>query len=160
MSLLKVILSDIYFQVNVCGKIILMITHKNMDNQEVAKLLRQISAAYEVKAENRFKIMAYDRAASAVEHATSEVKDLWDDNGFDSFAGIGKGIAQHLDELFKTGQVKHFKKVMAGLPPAMFVFLDISGIGPKTAFKLCQKLKIQKGKELLKGSEGRLKVGK
>jgi DNA polymerase (family 10) len=139
-------------------RLFLMRIHKNMDNQEVAKLLRAVSAAYEVKAGNRFKIMAYERAATAIEHATSEIKDLWDDGKLGTLAGIGRGIAQHLDELFKTGQVKHFKKVMANLPPAMFDFLNIPGIGPKTAFKLSKNLKIQNTKEaidrLRKAAEG------
>lgn len=116
---------------------------KNMNNQEVAKLLRAISAAYEVRGGNRFKIIAYDRAATAVEHATSEVKDLWDDGKLTTLPGIGAGIAQHLDELFRKGKVKHFEKIMKGLPPAMFELLSISGIGAKTAHRLCKELKLK-----------------
>ena len=71
-------------------------------NKEIAKLLRAVAAAYEVKGGNKFKVMAYDRAATAVEHATSELKDLWDDGKLEEVPGIGKSIAQHLDELFRT----------------------------------------------------------
>ncbi|MBL7150314.1 DNA polymerase/3'-5' exonuclease PolX [Candidatus Microgenomates bacterium] len=119
-----------------------MKTNKNMNNQEIAALLRAISAAYEIKGGNKFKIIAYDRAATAIEHATSEIKDLWDDGKLDTVPGVGVSIGQHLDELFRTGKVKHFKKIMSGLPMAMFEFLDIPGIGPKTAFKLCESLGI------------------
>lgn len=107
-------------------------------------MLRAIAAAYEIKAENRFKIIAYDRAATAVEHATSEMKDLWDDNQLKTVPGIGRSIAGHLDELFSKGRVVHFKRVMKDLPAAMFEFLDIPGIGPKTAYKLCEQLRIKK----------------
>lgn len=131
-----------------------------MNNRQIAKLLRSISAAYEIKNENRFKIIAYDRAATAVEHATSELKDLWDDNKLTSIPGIGTNIAGHLDELFRTGQVKHFNRVLKSLPPAMFEFLELPGVGPKTAFKLCQKLKIHHSQDALTKLSKAIKQGK
>lgn len=120
-----------------------------MTNEEVAELLRAIAAAYEVKGESKFKIIAYDRAATSVEHLTSEIKDLWDDNKLTQIPGIGGSIAQHLDELFRSGKSKHFLQILSGLPPAMFELIKIPGIGPKNAFKLCQALKIWDEKEAL-----------
>lgn len=114
-----------------------------MDNASLARLLRAISAAYDIKEENIFKVVAYDRAAAAIERATSDIKDIWDEGELDTIPGVGKSIASHLDRLFKTGTVPHFIKVMQGLPPAMFEFLDIPGIGPKTAYKLCLGLGIK-----------------
>jgi len=114
----------------------------SFSNREIAKILADISAAYEVKNESKFKIMAYQKAAVSVEHATSELKDLWDDGKLDQIPGIGKNISSYLDELFRTGQVRHFNRIKKGLPPAMFVFLDIPGVGPKTAYALAKILKI------------------
>jgi len=121
-----------------------------MTNLEIAELLRDVAAAYQLKgaAENKFKIIAYQRAADAVEHATSELKDLWDDGKLDEVPGIGPSIAEHLDEIFKTGSSKHFEEVMKGLPPAMFEFMKVPGIGPKTAFKLVTQLDIKSMAEL------------
>lgn len=129
-------------------------------NQEVSKLLRSVAAAYEVKKEDRFKIMAYERAADSVEHCTSEIKDLWDDNKLNQLAGIGASIASHLDELFRTGKVKHFKDVFKGLPPSMFEFLGLPGVGAKTAYKLCLELKIKDPKKALTDLARAAKKGK
>jgi DNA polymerase (family 10) len=131
-----------------------------MNNKEIARLLRAIAAAYEIKGESRFKIVAYERAAVAVEHTTSEIKDLWDNNQLQSLPRVGTSIAGHLDELFKTGAVKHFNRVLKGLPPAMFEFLEIPGIGAKTAWKLCEKLKIKNAKTALAKLEKAAKQGK
>lgn len=119
---------------------------KTFTNLDLAKLLRNVSAAYEIKNKetNRFRIIAYDRAATAIENATSEVKDLWEDNKLSSIPGVGVNISQHLDELFSTGKVKHFQEVMSRLPPAMFQLMQLKGVGPKTAFKLCQGLGIKR----------------
>ena len=133
--------------------------HKNMNNQEIAVLLRAIAAALEVKEANSFRITAYSRAASSIEYANSEARDLWKDKKLTSLSGIGANIAQHLGTLFKTGKVKHFEKIMVGLPEAMFEFLDIPEIGPKTALKLCKKLGITKAHSGLKRLESAAKDG-
>jgi len=133
---------------------------KNFSNAQIAQLLREIEAAYQVKNEDRFKIAAYEHAAASIEHATSEIKDLWDDGKLDDIPAIGKGIASHLDELFRTGKVKHFQEVMKGLPPAMFLFLEIPGIGPKTAYTLAKNLKIISKDKALEKLKKAAKEGK
>ena len=133
---------------------------REMTNKEVARLLKEVSAALEVKGGNRFKIAAYDRVATAIEHATSEVKDLWDDHKLQEIPGIGVNLAAHLDELFRTGKVKHFERIFKNLPPAMFEFLEIPGVGAKTAFKLAKELKIKEAKTALSRLKKALKEGK
>lgn len=125
---------------------------KVFTNPEVAELLRAVAAAYQLKDEkgNRFKIIAYQKAADAVEHASSELKDLWDDGKLSEIPGVGPSIAQHLDELFKTGKSKHFGMVLHGLPPAMFDLMQIPGIGAKRAFRLTKELGVGSIDELEK----------
>ena len=112
-------------------------------NREVAQLLREIAAAYEVKDEDRFRIAAYNKAADSIEHASSEVKDIWEDKKLEKIPGIGKNIASYLDEFFKKGKVKHFEEVKRGLPEGTFIFLKIPGIGPKSAHKIAKNLNIK-----------------
>jgi DNA polymerase (family 10) len=116
---------------------------KFFSNKDISKLLKEISAAYVVTGGNYFKIIAYDRAADNIEHATSELKDLWDDGKLDTVPGLGQSIQGYLDELFKTGHVKHFDSIKKGLPEGMFLLLDIPGMGPKSAYKLAKALKIK-----------------
>lgn len=132
---------------------------KEVTNLEIAELLRAIAASYQLKGEekNRFRIIAYQRAADAVEHASSELKDLWDEGKLEEVPGIGKSIAEHLDELFETGKSAHFEAVMKGLPPAMFKLMEVPGIGAKTAYKLVSELKIASLRELERAAkEGKI----
>ncbi len=118
-------------------------------NQEIADLLRKVAAAYTVKGEDLFRIRAYETAAASVEHSTSELKDLWDEGKLEEVPGVGKAIAEHLDELFRTGKVKHFEELFSSLPPAMFVFEKIPNVGPKKALALAEGLKIIEAKDAL-----------
>lgn len=118
-------------------------TTKAWTNIEIAKLLRQMAAAYTILGKDRFRIIAYDNAATAVEHATSELKDLWDEGKLDTIPGLGPSIREHLDELFKKGQSTHFKKILSRVHPAVFPLLEVPGIGPKKAQALVEKLHIK-----------------
>ena len=122
-------------------------------NKDISRLLREIAAAYEAKGENRFKIIAYDNAATSVEHATSELKDLWEEDQLNTVPGLGQSIREHLDELFRTGKVKHFQAVKKGLPAGMFSLLDIGGLGPKSAYKLAKELNIKSPQDLEKAAK-------
>ena len=131
---------------------------KEFTNLEIAELLRDVAASYQLQGEknNRFKIIAYERAADAIEHASSELKDLWDEGKLKDVPGVGESIAGHLDELFKTGHVKHFEELMKDYPKMMFRLLKIQGIGPKTALKIVSEGNIPKEvKEELKEVESK-----
>lgn len=134
----------------------------SLTNLQIAELLRDVAASYQYKDEraNKFKIVAYERAADAVEHATSELKDLWDDGKLESVPGIGPSIAEHLNELFKTGKSKHFEEVMNGIPKEAFKLMELPGIGIKTAMKTLKEGNKKEIKEKLKAVSEKEKKGK
>ena len=117
---------------------------KAMTNKEIATLLRHVAASYVIKDEKkfRFQIMAYQKAADAIENTTSEIKDLIKENILQDLPGIGPTIKSHLEELIKTGRVKHFVFVMKGIPSPVYPLLDVPSFGPKKAFKLVSHFKL------------------
>ncbi|MFH0750014.1 MAG: helix-hairpin-helix domain-containing protein [Candidatus Gottesmanbacteria bacterium] len=121
-----------------------------MTNVQLAVLFRNIASVYQIKGENRFRIIAYERAADSIEHLTSEAKDYWDDGKVNEIPGVGPTIASHLDELFKTGHAKHFDKTLAQVPKSIFPLLLVPGIGPKRAYKLVNELKLKNENTVVK----------
>jgi DNA polymerase (family X) len=110
----------------------------NFTNKQISDLFRNISAVYQIKNMNSFQIRAYETAADSVEHTNSEIKDLWETGQMDDVPGLGKGLRSYLDELFSTGEVKHFDEVSEGIPHNLSEFLKIPGVGPKTALKIAE----------------------
>lgn len=131
-----------------------------MTNLEIAELLRRVAAAYLILNENRFRIIAYERAADSVEHLTSDVKDMWDDGKLQDIPGVGGGIASNLDELFRTGKSKHWESVFSKVPSAIFPLLLVPGIGPKKAYTLVKTLKLENEKTVVSDLEKAAKAGK
>ncbi len=118
--------------------------YQGMTNAEIAHTLRNVAAAYAIKDEKkyRFQIIAYQKAAEALESTPTQVKDLIKQNKLEELPGVGPSIKQHLEELVATGTVERFKTVMADVPQAMFPLLDIPSFGPKKAFRLVTHFKL------------------
>jgi len=113
-------------------------------NKQVSELLREVAAVYEIKGENAFRIKAYNNAADSVEHAASDVRDLWETGNLKELSGIGEGLSAYLDELFKTGKVRHFEEIKKSVPNGVFGLIKVSGVGPKTAYKLSKAFDLDK----------------
>jgi len=122
-----------------------------MTNQEVAKLLRNVAAAYSIKDEKkyRFQIIAYQKAASSIETLTKQLKDLYKEDDLNNIPGVGESIKNHLLELFKTGEVSHFRTVMGQVSQAVFPLLDIPSFGPKKAYKLTEHFNLTNPKTVI-----------
>lgn len=133
-----------------------------MANREISILLRNVAATYAIKNENkyRFQIIAYQNAADTISHATVEVEELLKEGKLDMLPGIGPSIKAHLEELARTGRVKHFERVMKGIPEAVFPLLDVPTFGPKRAFKLVSHFRLKNEKTAIDDIEKMAKQGK
>lgn len=122
-----------------------------MTNIEVSKLLRNIAAAYSIKDEKkyRFQIIAYQKAADTLENTTTELKDLYKEGKLNTMPGIGPSLQASLEELLKTGTVKHFETIMADVPQAVFPLLEVPSFGPKKAYRLVTEFKLKDAKTVL-----------
>lgn len=118
-------------------------------NSQIAKLLRQVAAVFEIKDEDHFRTKAYQNAANGIENLTISANSLWEQGKLTEIPGIGPNLAGHLDELFKTGRVHHFETEMKRVPAGMFALLGHRGIGPKIAFQLASKFKLTDEKTAL-----------
>ncbi len=115
----------------------------DFSNKTVARLLRDVAAAYLLQSENQFKIIAYQNAADTIEHLNREISDIWQNGQLGEVPTLGQSIAGYLDELFRTSHVRHFTEVMGKIPAPVFELIKVPTIGPKTAFKLVNALNLK-----------------
>jgi DNA polymerase (family 10) len=135
-------------------------TQTEFTNLQIAELLRRVAAAYLITGENRFTIMAYERAADSIEHLTSETKDYWHEGKLNEISGVGKALASHLDELFVTGESHVWKEVLGKVPQAIFPLLLVPGLGPKKAYALVKNLGLKNEKTVIADLEKAALAGK
>lgn len=122
-----------------------------MTNIEIAQLLRNVAAAFIIKDEKKFhfQIVAYQRAADAIQNTSTQVADLVKEGKLGEIPGVGTSMQQHLTELIKTGKVNHFDMAMESVPAAVFPLLSVPSIGPKKAYKLVSTFKLKEPKTVI-----------
>ena len=82
-----------------------------MKNQEIAKIFSNL-AMYLSMDNVPFKPQAYERAATAVESLSQDVEELYKTGGLkelEKIPGVGKGIAERIEEYLKIGKVKDYE---------------------------------------------------
>jgi DNA polymerase (family 10) len=130
-----------------------------MNNQQIAKILSNISAILEIGGESlasarfvrsqaktsKFRVIAYERAADVIGNLTKDLDDIYKEGGIkalEEVPGVGPSIAEKIEELLKTGKLKYYQELTKEFPEKMLVLTEVPGIGPKTAEVLFKKLKI------------------
>ena len=129
-----------------------------MNNAQIAEVLGQMADLLEMKGEERFKVVAYQKAARAVEYLSRELREL-ESEGLDlkEITGVGSSIAAKVHELLETGRLRQHEELLAEFPDGVLWLLDVPGVGPKTAYRICQELGVSTIEGLEKAIlEGRL----
>lgn len=111
-------------------------------NRAISETLRNVAAVYLLKNENRFRIIAYEKAADTIEHLSRELYDIWKEGRGQKLPGIGPSINSHLEELFEKGESSYFNEVFEGFPNTVFILMRVPGLGPKKAFRLVKELEL------------------
>lgn len=124
-----------------------------MRNREVANLLYEMAELLELHAENRFKIIAYGRAARAIESLKEDIEQVCREGRLDSIPGVGTSIAQKIEEYLRTGKIQAHQDLLKETPHGLAELLNIPGLGPKTIFMLHEKLGIANLDELEKAAK-------
>jgi len=124
-----------------------------LKNLEVADLLDRLSVLVEANGEDRFKVIAYRRAANVIRNMEEDIEDVWKKGGLKEIQYVGEGIAKKVDEYLRTGNLKLIEELEAKVPPGVPALMKVQGIGPRTAFKLSHDLGIKSVEALRKSLE-------
>ena len=128
-----------------------------MRNSEVAELLDRLGDLVEANGEDRFKVIAYHRAATSVRNLDDDVEQIWREKRLEDIKYVGEGIARKIDEYLSTGKLQLLERLKARTPAGVPLLTKVQGIGPRTAYHLSHDLGISSVEELGKAlAEGRL----
>ena len=127
-----------------------------MRNLDVARVLYEIADLLEMKGEDRFRPIAYRRAAREIEAMPDDVEDRWREGGIPrlrQIPGVGEAIAEKIDQYLRSGTVDALVDLKQEFPPGLVDVMKIPGVGPKTASVLWQKLGITGIDDLKRAAE-------
>src|SRR5882672_4469453 len=129
-----------------------------MDNQAIARILREIADLLEIKNDNPFKIRAYRNGADIAANHPHDLSRL-DETGLREIPGIGKDLAARIHEIAQTGDADYHRELVAEFPSTILDLLHLQGVGPKTVATLYRDLGIRTLEDLEKACvDGRIRA--
>ena len=120
----------------------------SVTNTEIAEKLREIYQLMQLAGENRFRAIAFDRAAQTIESLNEDINDYIENDTLTDIKGIGNSIAEDIKSYAGTGEIEVLVALRERIPEGVIQWLNISGLGPKNIAKIHKELDISTLKEL------------
>ena len=113
-----------------------------MENREVARVLRETAQLLEIDGAMIGRFRSYERAAQLLDTLPESIEELAADRErLMSLPGIGEGIADHIQEILKTGDYSLRKKLLKKYPETLLDLLTLQSLGPKKVALLWKTFK-------------------
>jgi DNA polymerase (family 10) len=125
-----------------------------MTNAAVAKMMREIAALLEMDGVP-FKPRAYEKVAYTIEALDEPLAETYERGGLkalEEIPGVGKGIAERIEELLTTGKLKYYDDLHKKVPVDVSGLTAIEGLGPKNVKALYEALGIRSVADLEKAA--------
>ncbi|MCP4847791.1 MAG: DNA polymerase/3'-5' exonuclease PolX [Verrucomicrobiaceae bacterium] len=110
--------------------------------ETISLTLENIALLLELKGENPFKVRAYRTGSEIVSTYAGDIVQKARDNDLSDTKGIGKALAEKLNELATTGKLAYYDKLRGEFPETIFDLFELTGLGPKKIKALYDKLDI------------------
>jgi len=126
-----------------------------MKNFDLAKIFFEMASYLKMKDES-FRSIAYNRVALTLESMEEDVEDIYGRGGLkalEDIPGVGKNIAQKIEEYLKTGKIKSYLNLKKQTPVKLDEISMVEGMGPKKAKALFEKLGVRNLKDLEKAAK-------
>ncbi|MEK7691529.1 MAG: helix-hairpin-helix domain-containing protein, partial [Bdellovibrionota bacterium] len=114
---------------------------------DASEYLDEIARLLTLAGESPFRVRAFQRASEAVA-GRDDLDVLARGGALTTIDGVGKGIAEVLGELFLKGSTQALDEIREKLPRGLEELTQVSGVGPKKARTLIEKLEIHTIAEL------------
>jgi DNA polymerase (family 10) len=108
-----------------------LMTRGKLSNRELAEVFQTIADLLEIKGEVIYKILAYRKAADSLNNLGRDASEYWREDKLTEIPGVGKAIAEKIDELLTTGKLEFLEKLTAEVPSSLADLLQVPDLGPK-----------------------------
>ena len=102
-----------------------------MNNRQLADTFTLIGDLLEIKGEVIYKTLAYRKAAENLAGLATDANEMWKQGKLQEIPGVGKAIAEKIDELLRTGKLEFLEKLKKEVPSSLAEWLKVPSLGPK-----------------------------
>jgi DNA polymerase (family 10) len=112
-----------------------------MENIEIARVLEEYADLLDISGGNFFQVRSYRDAARSLSDLSRPVTQILEsEEELTNLPGIGKGMAEHIQEIVETGSFSRLETIQGEFPRSLAQLVKIEGLGPKKVRKLYDEL--------------------
>jgi DNA polymerase (family 10) len=111
-------------------------------NQQVAAIFRSIAERLAAQRANPYRIRAYRKAADTIETLEEDLADIASRQALEDIDGIGRDLADKIEEFLRTGTVQAYEALRTPLPDAVRAWAQLPGLSESLVAYLYTRLSI------------------
>ncbi|MCL4380924.1 DNA polymerase/3'-5' exonuclease PolX [Candidatus Marsarchaeota archaeon] len=126
-----------------------------MENKKLADIFYEIAEYLSIDEgpTSRFESNAYEKAGLTIETLQEPIQGIYEKQGREGLMqlpGIGKGLAERIEEFIKTGRIKKYDELRKKYPVDLHSLGNIEGLGIKRAMAIYKALGVRNAEDLKK----------
>jgi DNA polymerase (family 10) len=102
-----------------------------MNNRQLADTFTLVADLLEIKGEIIYKTLAYRKASESLMALGREASEYWKEGKLQEIPGVGKAIAEKIDELLSSGKLEFLEKIKREIHPDLATWMKVPSLGPK-----------------------------
>lgn len=114
-----------------------------MAKEAIADIFDRMARVLAFKGEDRFRFLAYERAAASLRALDEDLAEIARAGKLDEIPGIGRDLSAMIKEYLETGRIRRYEKESRGVSDELIEMLEIPGLGPKTLSELYRKFRFK-----------------
>jgi DNA polymerase (family X) len=113
-----------------------------MTNRDLADTFTLVANLLEIKGEVVYVTLAYRKAAESLVSLGGDATTYWKEEKLREIPGVGKSIAEKIDELLRTGRLEFLEELEKKVPAGLAEWLQVPGLGPRKIALIWKELGI------------------
>jgi DNA polymerase (family 10) len=109
-------------------------------NQQVATIFRSMAERLASQRANPYRVRAYRRAADTIEALEEDIADVAARQGLEDLEGVGRDLADKIEEFLRTGTIQAYEALRTPLPDAVKAWAQLPGLSESLVAYLYTRL--------------------
>jgi len=109
-------------------------------NQQVATIFRSMAERLASQRANPYRVRAYRRAADTIEALEEDIADVAARQGLEGLEGVGRDLADKIEEFLRTGTIQAYESLRTPLPDAVKAWAQLPGLSESLVAYLYTRL--------------------
>ena len=109
-------------------------------NRQVATIFRSIAERLAAQRANPYRVKAYRKAAVSIEALEEDIADVASRQALEDIDGIGRDLADKIEEFLRTGTIQAYEALKTPLPEAVKAWTQLPGLSESLVAYLYTRL--------------------